>query len=203
MAGRKPIGRKAMTATERQQRRRTRLKKEAERAAKLEKGRVKRERRAQQEAELAAATIKASQAIGSELYGVLYVDPPWRFEPYSRETGMDRAADNHYPTMTLDQIKALKVPAAPDCVLLMWATAPMLPQALSVIDAWGFQYKTHYIWAKTSIGTGYWNRNAHEILLVATRGNVPAPAPGTQYASVITASATEHSAKPAIFAEMI
>ena len=116
---------------------------------------------------------------------------------------MDRAADNHYPTMTFDQIKALRVPAADDCVLFMWATVPMLPQALAVIDTWGFQYKTHFVWVKDRIGTGYWNRNTHEILLVATRSNVPAPAPGMQYPSVITAPAGRHSEKPAEFAEMI
>ena len=78
-----------------------------------------------------------------EIFGVIYADPPWRFEPYTRDTGMDRAADNHYPTMTLDEIKALDVPsiAAEDCVLFLWATAPMLPQALEVMTAWGFTYK--------------------------------------------------------------
>lgn len=136
-------------------------------------------------------------------YGVIYADPPWRFEPYSRDSGMDRAADNHYPTMTLDAIKALEIPAADSCVLFMWATAPMLPQAFDVMAAWGFSYRSHCVWAKDRMGTGYWFRNSHELLLVGTRGAVPAPAPGQQYASVIMAPLGEHSAKPAAFAEMI
>jgi N6-adenosine-specific RNA methylase IME4 len=93
--------------------------------------------------------------------------------------------------------------AAADCVLFLWATAPMLPQALSVMDAWGFEYRSNYVWLKDRIGTGYWNRNAHEHLLIGVRGNIPAPAPGTQWDSVVEAPVGEHSAKPSIFLEMI
>jgi N6-adenosine-specific RNA methylase IME4 len=96
---------------------------------------------------------------------------------------MDRAADNHYPTMTTEQICALEIPAADNCALFLWATAPMLPEALAVMVAWGFTYKSHCIWAKDRLGTGYWFRNQHELLLVGTRGNIPAPAPGTQFPS--------------------
>jgi N6-adenosine-specific RNA methylase IME4 len=88
-------------------------------------------------------------------------------------------------------------------VLFLWATVPMLPEALDVMGAWGFAYKSHFVWMKDRPGTGYWNRNQHELLLVGTRGEVPAPAPGTQYASVVPAKVTRHSAKPQAFAEMI
>ena len=67
---------------------------------------------AHREVALAEATEKASKAMGTKLYSVIYADPPWRFEPYSRDTGMDRAADNHYPTMTIENLLAMKVPAA-------------------------------------------------------------------------------------------
>jgi len=164
---------------------------------------VKRVTRETHERELAEATIEASRALGTKLYGVIYADPPWQFAPYSRDTGMDRAADNHYPTMSLDDIRAIKVPAADDCVLFLWATAPMLSEALSVMQAWGFAYKSHVVWIKDRMGTGYWFRSMHELLLVGTRGNPPAPAPGEQFTSVIDARASEHSAKPAAFAEMI
>lgn len=144
---------------------------------------------------------KAQRLAGE--YGVIYADPPWRFEPYSRDSGMDRAADNHYPTMTLEDIVNMKVPAAEDCVLFMWATVPMLKGALIVMEAWGFDYKSHFVWVKDHAGTGYWSRNSHELLLVGTHGNIPAPAPGQQYDSVITAAAGEHSAKPFAFREAI
>ena len=122
---------------------------------------------------------------------MILADPEWRFEPWSRETGMDRAADNHYPTSDFALIKTREIAsiAAADSVLFLWATAPMLLQALEVMRAWGFAYKTQAMWAKDRIGTGYWFRNKHELLLVGTRGDVPAPAPGTQWESLISARA--------------
>jgi len=143
------------------------------------------------------------RAFGDERYGVIYADPPWRLEPYSRETGLNRAADNHYPTMTLDEIKALAVPAADDCVLFLWATVPMLLEALAVMEVWGFSYRSHTVWLKPHVGTGFWYRNRHELLLTGVRGDIPAPAPGEQFPSVIEAAVGEHSAKPMAFAEMI
>lgn len=167
------------------------------------RGAAKRHARAKKETALAEATVQASKKLGVKLYGVIYADPPWRFEPYSRDTGMDRAADNHYPTLTLDDIKAIKPPAAKDAVLFMWATVPMLPDAIEVMRAWGFAYRSHCIWLKDRVGTGYWFRNKHELLLVGTRGDIPAPAQGQQYESVIAAKLARHSDKPIAFAEMI
>jgi N6-adenosine-specific RNA methylase IME4 len=165
----------------------------------------KRERRDQRERELAERT----RALPDKRYGVIYADPEWRFEPWSRETGMDRAADNHYPTSELDDIKARDVTsiAADDCVLFLCATVPMLLQALEVMASWGFKYVSHFIWLKDKIGTGYWNRNIHELLLVGVKGDIPCAAPGTQWDSVLQAPTSfaqrAHSEKPAIFYELI
>lgn len=161
----------------------------------------KKQRRAEREAELAAR----QQAFPQQKFGVILADPEWRFEPWSRDTGMDRAADNHYPTSCLEVIMARPVEtiAAPDCVLFLWATVPMLPHALIVMAAWGFDYKSHAVWAKDRIGTGYWFRNKHELLLVGTRGNIPAPAPGTQWESFLDAPVGRHSAKPEQFLDLI
>lgn len=161
----------------------------------------KKEQRATRERELAAK----QQALPDKRYGVIYADPEWRFEVYSRETGMDRAADNHYPTSETDLICARPVKdiAAADCVLFLWATVPMLPDALRVMAAWGFEYKSHAVWIKDRMGTGYWFRNQHELLLVGTRGNIPAPAMGTQFSSVNSAALGEHSEKPSSFYVMI
>jgi ParB-like chromosome segregation protein Spo0J len=90
------------------------------------RGAVKRATRARREQTLANATLEASTALGKQLYNVIMADPPWRFEPYSRVTGMDRSADNHYPTMATDEICAIVPPAADDCILFLWRTAPML-----------------------------------------------------------------------------
>jgi N6-adenosine-specific RNA methylase IME4 len=159
----------------------------------------KRDRRAERERDLA----KKQVAMPTQQFGVIYADPPWRFEPYSRDTGMERAADNHYPTMTVEELIALKVPAAPACVLFLWATVPMLPHALVVMEAWRFTYRSHFVWLKDRHGTGYWNRNRHELLLIGTRGDIPAPAPGQQYSSVIDAAVGDHSTKPFHFVEII
>lgn len=144
-------------------------------------------------------------ALPDQKYGVILADPEWRFEPWSRATGMDRAADNHYPTSCTEIIAARDVPsiAAEDCVLFLWATVPMLPHALTVMAAWGFDYRSHVVWQKDRIGTGYWFRNAHEILLVGVKGNIPAPAPGTQMHSIIDGAVGAHSEKPECFLEMI
>lgn len=161
----------------------------------------KKERRANREKVLAAVQL----SMPNRKFGVIYADPEWRFEVYSRDTGMDRAADNHYPTTGTDEICQRPVGdiAADDCVLFLWATAPMLPDAFRVMAAWGFEYKSQVIWRKDRIGTGYWFRNAHELLLVGTRGKIPAPAMGTQFASVIDAPVGAHSAKPDQFYELI
>jgi N6-adenosine-specific RNA methylase IME4 len=162
---------------------------------------TKRDGRVKREAELASKIT----ALPDKKFGVILADPEWRFEPWSRKTGMDRAADNHSPTSTLDVIKSRDVAsiAAPDCVLFLWATIPMLPQALEVMEAWSFKYKSHCCWKKDKVGTGFWYREKHELLLLGTRGKVPCPAPGTQFESLIEAMRGRHSAKPEIFLEMI
>jgi len=154
----------------------------------------KRARREQRERNLAARIL----ALPDKRYGVILADPGWQFEPWSRTTGMDRAADNHYPTSITEVIAALDVAsiAADDCVLFLWATVPMIEAALMVMRAWGFTYKSQLVWDKEVAGTGYWFRNQHEILLVGTRGKVPAPAMGKQWLSVIIERRRAHSVKP-------
>jgi N6-adenosine-specific RNA methylase IME4 len=159
------------------------------------------EARVQREAALAAKQL----ALPEKQYGVVVADPEWRFEFYSPRGSLNSSADNHYETSALDVIKTRDVPsiAADDCVLFLWATVPMLLQALEVMAAWGFQYVSNFAWAKDKAGTGYWNRNQHELLLVGRKGDIPAPAPGMQWPSVIEAPVTEHSAKPEKFLELI
>ncbi len=144
-------------------------------------------------------------AMPEKKYGVIFADPEWRFEPWSRLTGMDRAADNHYPTSCTEVIAARDVPAiaAKDSVLFLCGTAPMLPHALLVMDVWGFDYKSNYVLEKNRPITGYWNRNRHEHLLIGTRGNIPCPAMGEQWDSLIDAPVNKHSAKPDALFKMI
>jgi N6-adenosine-specific RNA methylase IME4 len=163
---------------------------------------IKKVVRQEKEQALADRTIKQSLKDSTKVYGVIYADPPWKYETFS-ENGMDRSADNHYPTMSLWDLMELKPPAASNCILFMWATVPMLPEALDLVNEWGFDYKSQIVWIKDRIGTGYWTRNKHEILLIATKGDVPAPAMGTQPPSVIELPLGRHSEKPSFFADMI
>ena len=162
---------------------------------------VKKARRQQREAELGRRQLASLTG----KYGVVYADPEWQFEPYSTTTGMDRAASNHYLTSATRIIAERDVPSicADDCILFLWATGAMMPQALVVMESWGFSYVSQSIWVKPHAGTGYWFRSQHELLLVGVKGNIPCPAPGTQWPSVVFAPAIGHSVKPAVFAEMI
>jgi N6-adenosine-specific RNA methylase IME4 len=133
-------------------------------------------------------------------FEVIYADPPWR---YRFSETKSREIENQYPTMSLDDIKALDIPSADDCVLLMWATAPKLAEAIEVIAAWGFDYRTCAVWDKEKIGMGYWFRGQHELLLVGVKGEYPAPLPENRFSSVYREARGEHSAKPERYYEMI
>jgi N6-adenosine-specific RNA methylase IME4 len=148
---------------------------------------------------------KKLMAWPTKKYAVIYADPEWKWEAWS-EKGLDAtSADNHYVTSELDKIKNRPVVtiAADDCVLFLWSTVPMLPQALEVMTAWGFTYRSNFCWDKIKAGTGYWNRNRHETLLIGTRGKIPAPLEGTQFESLLAIAATKHSVKPEKFREII
>ena len=137
------------------------------------------------------------------LYPIVYCDPPWRYE-YSPTD--NREIENHYPTMTLEEICLLPVAeiATPDSVLFLWTTSPKLAESMQVIEAWGYAYKTCMIWDKERIGMGYYARQQHELLLIATRGAVPVPEPANRPPSVIRVRRdNEHSAKPVEFYEVI
>lgn len=133
-------------------------------------------------------------------YEVIYADPPWRYDFSETKT---RDIENQYPTMSLDEIKGLEIPSADNAVLLLWATAPKLPEAFEVMGAWGFEYKTCAVWDKEKIGMGYWFRGQHELLLVGTKGQYSPPPPGARFPSVYRESRGEHSAKPERYYEMI
>lgn len=143
-------------------------------------------------------------------YGAIYADPPWYFKNYSvRGTG--RAAVSHYDVMSLDDLKALPVAdyAAKDCALFLWAIDPMLPQALDLMSAWGFTFKTvAFNWVKTNkggagktvgedpffTGLGYWTRANPELCLLGTRGKPKRLAKDVR--RLVVSERREHSRKP-------
>lgn len=135
-------------------------------------------------------------------YPVLYCDPPWRYEHIETES---RAIENQYPTLSLDEICALPVRevTTDDCILFLWTTSPKLEEAMRVLSAWRFNYRTCAVWDKEKIGMGYYFRQQHELLLVATRGDLPTPGPSDRPPSIIRVRRGEHSAKPVEVYEII
>lgn len=133
------------------------------------------------------------QGISNKLYQIVYADPPWA---YSFSKSNSRKIENKYPTMSIDEICQLDIPADDNSVLYLWATAPKLLEALKVMDAWGFKYKTHMIWDKEIVGMGYWFRGQHELLLVGTKGNFHPPEPSKRTSSVYIQRRMRHSKKP-------
>lgn len=135
-------------------------------------------------------------------YGAILADPPWRFDNYS-EKGEAKNPLAHYRCSSVDEIAELHVNhlAAPDCALFMWATAPMLPQALWLLERWGFTFKTMGAWAKQSstgekwaFGTGYVFRSALEPFIVGTIGSPRVCSRSIR--NLIVAPVREHSRKP-------
>jgi N6-adenosine-specific RNA methylase IME4/ParB-like chromosome segregation protein Spo0J len=132
-------------------------------------------------------------------FELIYADPPWELgHPDS-----PHAPENHYPTLELESIKAIEVPAAEDAVLFLWAVSSLIEGALQVIQAWGFEYKTNLCWVKPSIGPGIWVRNRHELLLIGRRGSHPPPDPEDRVDSVLAAPRGRHSEKPERIYELL
>lgn len=152
-------------------------------------------------------------------FAAIYADPPWHFKTYN-EKGRKRSPDwkpfkgspsQHYDTMDAAAIRALPVAelAAKDCCLFLWISWPLLAEALDLIQAWGFEYKTcAFSWVKAhagqvemfqddtsvQIGMGYWTRSNNEVCLLAVRGK-----PKRRHADVrqaIIEPRREHSRKP-------
>jgi len=145
------------------------------------------------------ARIGPSPLLPAGLFDLIYADPPWQMGSPSSSG----SPEQHYPTMTTAEIAALKIPAPENAVLLLWVVSSLLPDALDVIEAWGFVPKSTMVWVKPSIGPGNYARNRHEFLLIATRGNPPLPEPRTRPDSVVEAPRGRHSEKPKCFYELI
>src|SRR3990170_4383255 len=102
----------------------------------------------------------------SEKYKVIYADPPYAFRNKRTGGSMSSGSESQYPTMSLQELSALPVPliADKDSVCFLWASVALLPDSLSLLSAWGSQYKTSIFWRKImSLGMGYWFRGQVEM----------------------------------------
>jgi len=138
-------------------------------------------------------------------YNIIYADPPW-FYPHSQEY-YGQYVTRHYETIPTHDMKELPIRdlCGEDCVLYLWATAPLLDEAIEVLKAWGFEYKTCLVWDKVKHNMGFYSSVRHEFMLI---GGIGQSAPtdksyANQTDSVYVEERTEHSVKPEYYYEMI
>ena len=145
-------------------------------------------------------------------YSIIYADPPWAYLWGTGKDGGHFAPEKHYPTMTTEEICALKVRElrAPNCVLALWTTSPCLPDAFEVLKAWGFKYKTVlFVWLKLNpaagtivCGPGSYTRSACEYVLLGMRGHIKRVSK-KPISQVLEAPRGMHSAKPAMVRDLL
>lgn len=117
-----------------------------------------------------------------EKYSVIYANPPWMYNKHNRIVSSKnnlKDAKPEYPNKRIPLEEIITFPVQKitedNCILFLWANTPMLPEALTVVNAWGFVYKTLITWEKINDGCmGYWFKTCTEHLLVAVKGNVKA-----------------------------
>jgi len=110
-------------------------------------------------------------------YQIIYADPPWEYRNKNTGGSMKSGASAKYATMSVSDIRALPIYkiASANCACFLWITVPLLPEGLSVLSAWGFEYKTAIFWRKImSLGMGYWFRGQVEICVLGIMGKVKA-----------------------------
>lgn len=153
--------------------------------------------------------------MSSKKYQIIYADPAWKYQNGGVPQG---GVDKQYPTMKLEDIKNLPINKIADdnCILFIWATFPLLKEALEVIGAWGFEYKTlGFSWIKTNkrqnlkqssflptdfiddfFGIGYYTKSNCEVCLLAVKGSGAKLVKSNCVASTIISPRREHSRKP-------
>lgn len=143
-------------------------------------------------------------------YSIIYADPPWAYLWGKGKDGGHFAPEKHYSTMSTDEICALDIKriAAKNCALLMWATMPCLPDAIKVMQAWGFHYKTcAFTWIKTKkdgsplAGMGSYTKANAELCLLGMRGHLKSADKTVR--QVVMHPRMGHSVKPPFVRESI
>jgi len=116
-----------------------------------------------------ANTVGALEELAGEQFGCIYADPPWQYGNQATRA----ATDTHYNTLSVDKLCEWGIAdiAADDAHLHLWTTNAFLPDAFRVIDAWGFEYRSCFVWVKPQIGIGNYWRVSHEFLLLGIRGD--------------------------------
>lgn len=140
------------------------------------------------------------------LFGTVLADPPWRFTNRTGKVAPEHRRLSRYDTMNLGEICALPVAEllAPVAHCYLWVPNALLPEGLTVLRAWGFEYKSNIIWHKIrkdggsdGRGVGFYFRNVTEIILFGVRGkNARTLPPGRRQVNLLSTRKREHSRKP-------
>ena len=136
-----------------------------------------------------------------ELYDVIYADPPWDYAGRAQHGSKDanKSVEDHYPTMKLGKLKELKIQAKcrQNCIIFLWTSSPHLEQAIELLKAWGFKYKTiAFVWDKQKLNPGAYTMSQIEICLVGTRGLIPSPRGKRNERQFLSEIRGVHSKKP-------
>ena len=134
---------------------------------------------------------------------VLYIDPPWQYTNKKTGGSFKSGADSKYPTLSLEELVSLPINqvAEKDCVIFLWATNPLLPEAFWLLKKWGFKYKTMITWDKDRLGIGFWLRGQTEFLIFGVRGKIKAFR--SDIPNIVRAKSRRHSEKPEKFRQII
>jgi N6-adenosine-specific RNA methylase IME4/DNA-binding XRE family transcriptional regulator len=142
-------------------------------------------------------------------YRIFYADPPWQYRDSGQVTEADNygKAERHYRTMSIDELcgmgEQIKKVSTKDAVLFLWVTSPLLEECFAVIKAWGFKYKSSFVWDKMKHNYGHYNSVRHEFLLICTRGSCT-PDEKKKLPSIISIERSRsHSEKPERFRAII
>lgn len=136
-------------------------------------------------------------------YRILYADPPWKYN--DKRDGYTTRAEDHYPTMTIQELCALPVKdlAHDNSVMFLWVPSPILEESFEVVNAWGFNYKTSLIWYKVKHNMGHYSSVRHELLLICTRGSCLPDSKKLINSVQEIERSDKHSEKPEEFREII
>lgn len=144
--------------------------------------------------------------VGEHKFTTILADPPWRFINRTGKIAPEHLRLSRYPTMSMDEISAMPVSSisTQTAHLYLWTPNALLPDALAVMKAWGFEYKTNIVWHKVrkdggsdGRGVGFYFRNVTEIILFGVKGkNARTLAPGRRQVNFIAEMKREHSRKP-------
>lgn len=152
------------------------------------------------------ATHDFVDSTGNRRFGTILADPPWQFQNRTGKIAPEHRRLSRYATMTLDDICSLPVASVADdpSHLYLWVPNALLPEGLTVMQAWGFAYKSNIVWRKIrkdggsdGRGVGFYFRNVTEVLLFGTRGKgARTLAAGRRQVNFLESRKREHSRKP-------